>query len=338
MNAKTSLMLALAAGVAAPALAGNDFVQTAQKIEGQIHRAYINVRTGELTLTRPANTRVADFFVWNNHGDGSPDFNFFWGQDSNTRTTTSPAAFGTEAVSFGDIELNSTIDSITIGYYTTNIVDDATPGVDNLGAVWRFYDADGTNNDAAAQEVISITVTSGLPGTTDTVLGAGWFITLDLDSATSFELGDNDGVDFYGNVAGLTGADLDQDGLADFGYSQRFTQNQTGAKGVIGPFLQFGQNHRGNSAIDVDGDLNPDAMTSWGTLANWDWFNGPRFGTGGTYIGFFRFLGNPGPWGSWGLALQGPVAGDASLDLSRDGAFDLGDFFEFFGRYDIAGG
>ena len=247
MNAKSSLFLMLAAGAAVSSAAmagGNDpFAVNAiskSEIKG-IRHAYCDLTTGEWSFDQAPSTRDGDFSVYNANGTLNVLGGFF-GQDNPTSTSTSANKFGTEALSWGDAEFNMTVDQFEISY-ATNVPDDATPGVTDYGAIIRVYDGESGTADPDAVGVVTITV-DGLPGSTFTSGFAGWFVTFDLGSSGSFELGDTDGADFYGNPAGLTGIDEDEDGKADIGWSYEFVQNQA-TKGTCGPFICFGGNNGG---------------------------------------------------------------------------------------------
>lgn len=336
---KSSLVLMLAAGAAVSGAASAQ-VAEAIRMHGNVapaRHAYVNLATGEWTFdVRPAGTRVGDFDVFNNgHTPVDPvngPFGFFHGQDDATRTGTI-TALGTEVISWGDCELSSSIDQIEI-QYATNIVDDATPGVVGLDAIIRLYDQDGGNVDGAAVTTAEITI-EDIPGNNTTFAFGGWFVTADL--ATPVVLGDT----------AANGLDLDEDGRADIGFAYRFAQNQSVAKGTIGPIITMGGNHGGWFDLDFDGVVDKGAgvdypLGSAGTSDTlWHWTNGPTTLTAkGANLasGAWRFGGNPSAGGSRYMVLRGPVACDPILDLNGDGAFDLGDFFNFLGRFDIAGG
>lgn len=342
MNAKSSLFLMLAAGaaVSTTAMAGNDpFAVDAmpKSALNSIRHAWVDLKTGEWSFDVKPATRAGDFSVYN--ADGTLNvLGGFGVQDDATRTSTSISAFGTEMLSWGDAEFNMTVDSITIGY-GVNIADDATPGITGFDCVVRFYDNESGINDPTFDLTAAVTI-SGLPGSTFTSGYAGWYVTGTLDSLDAIELGDNDGVDFYGNPQLGVALDEDEDGKADFGWSYQWVQGQA-TKGNVGPFICYGGNMGGFYDADADGLIDKSGgvdypLNSAGcSSALWNWFNvAPHTSN----IGNFRWTGNPPPGATFNIDLAGPIPGDSVLDLDGNGAFDSGDFFNFLGRYDIAGG
>ncbi len=344
MNAKSSLFLMLAAGAAVSTSAmagGNDpyaiDAMPKSAING-IRHAWVDVKTGEWSFdVKPSTSRAGDFSVFN--ADGTLNvLGGFGVQDNSTSTSTSINKFGTEMLSWGDSEFNMTVDQIRIGY-ATNIADDATPGITGFGATIRTYDNESGINDPTWDNTAAITV-DGLPGSTFTSGYAGWYITLDLDSADAVELGDTDGSDFYGNPQLAVALDEDEDGKADIGWGYQWVQNQA-VKGNVGPFICYGGNFGGyydadgDGLIDKQGGVDYPLDSAGCSSALWNWFNVAPHASN---IGNFRWTGNPPPGATFNIAFRGPIPGDSVLDLNGDGAFDAGDFFNFLARFDVAGG
>lgn len=343
MNAKSSLFLMLAAGAAVSTAAmagGNDpFAINAMpksEIKG-IRHAWVDMTTGEWSFDQAPSTRDGDFSVYN----ADSTYNVLGGftlTDDATRTSTSINKFGTEMLSWGDSEFNMTVDQVVIAY-GTNVPDDATPGVTGFDAVIRVYDNESGTADPTFDQIVTLTI-GGIPGSTFTSGFAGWFVTADLGSANAFELGDTDGSDFYGNPGLAVAADEDEDGKADIGWSYAFNQAQA-TKGGAGPFIGFGGNMGGWYDADGDGLIDKQGgvdypLDSAGTSSHlWNWFNVAPHASN---IGNFRFTGSPPPGAVFNIEFRGPIPGDSVLDLNGDGAFDSGDFFNFLGRFDVAGG
>ncbi len=105
MKAKSTLVLALAAGAVSPAFAGNEPVLSngngdVLPIAGVKH-VYINLATGERVVSDFI-VRASVTPVWDNSlSDG-----FFHGLDNPNRSTATPSAappFGAEIVNWGDL-------------------------------------------------------------------------------------------------------------------------------------------------------------------------------------------------------------------------------------------
>lgn len=341
MNAKSNFLMIMAAGAAVSSAAmagGNDpFVMQGIPMSTvkAVRHAYFDMTTGEWSLDqRTSASRDGDFSVYNADGFAA----FYFGLDDPARTTTI-AKMGTEVLAWGDAENNMTVDQIVVTY-VTSVLDPEEDGETGFELVNRFYDGESGAADPDAQLIAAYTI-SGIPGSIDGVTAAGWILTIDLGSANAFELGDNDGSDFYGNPAGLTGFDEDNDGKGDIGWSYQFNQNQTNPQAVTGPVFSFGGNMGGWYDADNDGIIDKFGgidypLDSAGCSSHlWGWYNSPPHGVS---TGIWRFGGSPPAGATWNIQMRGPIAGDSVLDLNGDGVFDVGDLFSFLNRFDVAGG
>lgn len=317
--------------VAAGAVAG--LSATAQDVAldtiptSQIHsmrRAFVDLSTGEWSFDKVQSTsRVGDFGVFSSDSGVSSGLGFFL-LDDPTRTSTSIGKFGTEMLAWADTEFDMSVDQIVI-QYATNVPDSGAPGVDGYDCLIRVYDKESGYSDANSELVSTIRI-SGIPGSSFSSGYAGWIVTASLATTNSFELGDTDGVDYYGNPGLSSGTDEDGDGLADFGWSYQFEQNQA-VKGGCGPVLTRAYGGPGAEGVTCATGIIPGTFT---------WYNSPPHAAP---IFTFRIVGSPIPAGlSTGIEFRGPIPGCPALDLDHSGHFDLGDFFSFMNEFDIAGG
>jgi hypothetical protein len=216
---------------------------------------------------------------------------------------------------WGDIATDQVIDCVGITWstqYTDSDLDGdgLGDGVPGLGATWSWYDAEnGFDSSDTRLGLASLTLFNlpGMTGTFDPDLFATYTATVDLasslDSSLVFEIGDTDSIDGSGagNFNPGAGADLDGDGLADFGYALQYIRPGT---------------------VDFDGDGVPDGEPF------------PRRKTG------WRVAVPPGQPeqngdGSWSFVPDAPPAGqgvedafDIFIDFDNDGVFEpIGTFW-----------
>lgn len=250
---KKCLMMVLCAGACVSvAQAG----QTSQMEQSDIKQSvlagsvYCNLKTGERVVYRDIDFagRVGPERWANN--DSANNGNFFFGIDSPTRSTTSPAPrFGAEFLDTGDIAGTPGVGALVDGFQLSIASDIEGVGADGrvpgLDVVIWFYDNDNstTGNDTRATPNTGLRLTN-LPGTQGTA--NTWLLTYDLAGGNEIQLGDQD---------------VDGDGKLDFGYSLAFQQTQTARpKGSIGPTLAlpggFGYSNGVNSTSTSTGVTN----------------------------------------------------------------------------------
>jgi hypothetical protein len=122
---------------------------------------------------------------------------------------------------WGDIERNTKFDELGVRLVTFLTDSDATPGVIEGSSVKvRIYDNDDGFGDTRRLQIIELT-SGALPA--DTNGGAGTFFDVALPLPSSGELGDDGGVPNLGIRNPGAFADLDGDGLHDFGYEIEVT-------------------------------------------------------------------------------------------------------------------
>jgi hypothetical protein len=289
MKAKNALSLVLAAGVVTPALAdvSPTIAPRGTMAEKEIAHIYYNIATGEKVATllgdvRPSDNGVSPA-VWVAENT-LPCASF--GQTGGTAgVVDSPActtcftstATGQIFLDWGDVPTDQVVDCVGISWATQVLDvdldgDGVGDGVEGFGASYAWFDAENGFDSSATRLDANGFTFFNLPGDTNFMPGflAVYTATVDLaatfTSSIVFELGDTDSVD--GSGTGLfnpgSGADLDSDGLADFGYAIQYIQPGT---------------------VDFDGDGNPDgdplaaALTAWSLVTG----NGD-IGTDGSYI------------------------------------------------------
>jgi len=258
MKAKNALSLVLAAGVVTPALA--DVTPTlaprGTMAEKEIAHIYYNLATGEKVATllggvRPSDNGVSPAVWVAENTTPCVDFGITGGtsgvQDDPACTTCfTSTATGQIFLDWGDSPTDQVVDCVGISW-STQILDvdldgpDGVPdglgdGVEGAGATWAWFDAENGFDSSATRLGITGFTFFSLPGFTgpfDPNLLAVYTATVDLASTFSssivFEIGDTDSIDDAGT--GLfnpgAGADLDSDGLADFGYALQYIQPGT---------------------------------------------------------------------------------------------------------------
>lgn len=388
MKAKNALSLVLAAGVVTPALADAPSVAPRGTMaEKEVAHIYYNFATGEKVATLLGDVRPSDNgispAVWVAENTlPCADFGQTGGTsgvvDTNADNTTcfTSTCTGQIFLDWGDIPTDQVVDCVGISWSTQHLDTDTDgdglgDGVEGFGATWAWFDAEnGFDSSATRLDVTGFTFFSlpGNTGTFDPNLLTVYTATVDLaatfTSSIVFELGDTDSVDGSGN--GLfnpgAGADLDSDGLADFGYALQYIQPGT---------------------VDFDGDGTPDGDIANQQLTGWTLVTGNGdIGTDGSYIpetdvpgaqgiedafdifidfdddgvlepigtffyGGFACVGATGntPFAQFRMALYGPsdVANPCPADLfpvgGGDGVlnfFDLNQYLTFFNSGDLA--
>jgi len=239
----------------------------------QAAHIYYNIATGERVVTllgdgqsSPAagGTSVP---VWSSLAGGACDgqgqgstTSFFFVVDDNAGSSS--LATGVTVLDFGDIELDTVVDSVHVDWVTGHNDVDADSdgigdGVAGLAGEWTYWDAENGRNDRCVRLPLISFRFVDLPGN---IFGdgsvTGYSADIDLGSSftssLTFELGDSDG-DLQGaafgsndidtnsdgigdgvsianvdlDFDGLPDSDLDGDGLFDWGWSVRFFQPGT---------------------------------------------------------------------------------------------------------------
>jgi len=236
------------------------------KIEGYI---YVNMRTGEVVRTPagPSTRRGGEY--WRND-DIAGSCDLFMLQDLPSRDTaaTGRVKFGSAVMDWGDLPGGASVNGFDIAYATDVGVDPTGAGVAGFDVNIRFlddYDGELDPGGTGASGVSVITL-QDIPGGAGPGAPQGWVYIVDLEGS---------GLEFNWGSANLNG-----DGLHDFGYSYSFDQNQAGAKGVAGPFLVRPFSLGGTG-------------TATGSVDQLDWFNGGDDLTG--YTGPIWFGGGSCP-------------------------------------------
>jgi len=301
--------LSLIAACAGFAVCSNAHAEEPILAPDALHRAptvahvYINVRTGERTISStPTSTRseMLPRFV---NADTASNGNYFYGLDS-------PAASELEAVNWGDIPYDSTVDAFSFAYSTNILAPTPGPFVPGLAATLWWCDCDDGRNDPNAVPLWSFTVPNlaGVPAGGNGQVA--YIYTLDLEgSGFEFEIGDTDG-----SFVGYTGQSSTGCGntLADFSWSYRFHQGQTTPIGTIGPALALP-----DPSLGV-----PDVM---------DLFLNPGGTTHESYVRSVWFGGWPvAPYASTYMGLYGSNSRDCGpADFNADTIVDILDFLDF---------
>ncbi|MCC6675672.1 MAG: EF-hand domain-containing protein [Phycisphaerales bacterium] len=316
---------------------------------------YINARTGERIETLAPASRRGEVF-WQN-SDIAGSCSYFYGQDRPTRDESlGRVKFGSTVVDWGDVAGPAVVDGFD--FAMVGNIEPEEPGsiVEGFGIRVGFLERyDSRVNPGGpvtepggagpAFETAAITLMDFYRGTGScSDFWCSWAYTVDLEgSGLEFTIGDT--------ASGL-GGDLDGDGLADFGYSFSFIQNQREPKGIVGCFLVRPASLGGGG-------------TATGVVDSFSWFNSLT----GPYQDYYADLDFGGgacpatPYASFYMNLYGPVAPspcdaidyngdglidfgdyleflnrferqDASADLTEDGVIDFGDWLEFYNRYD----
>ncbi len=324
MKAKNALSLVLAAGVVTPALAD---LSPAPAPKGtmateRVAHIYYNVATGEKVATmlnsqvRPVNDVSTP--VWTANNDlpcaafGQTGGTAGIIDDPNNPDLFTSTATGQIILDWGDVAPDTVVDCI-ITDFATQIEDvdtgmGAGAGVVGFGAVYAVFDAENGFDSAATRLDLAAFIVDTLPGDVppnDPNLLAVYELTLDLvPDSFQFEIGDTDSVDGSGNgnFNPGSGADLDTDGLADFGYALQFIQP--------GTFDFDNADGDDDTSTGVDGDENAQALTGWGIVVG----DGEVSADGNTYTN------GPGDTGA-------EDAFDVLIDDTMGGLENLGTFF-----------
>jgi len=275
-----TLALTALCGTAAPAMgAPTPHVQPELAPRGTmqselIAHIYYNIATGEKVATllggaRPADNNVSPAVWIADNTAPCADFGITStavGTVDNPDCTTcfSSTATGQIFLDWGDIPADTVIDCVGVEWNSCLSDTDANgdgigDGVEGFGATWTWFDAEnGFDSSDTRLPLVSLTL-HDLPawidtGTTFCELHSRYTATIDLagtcSSSMVFEIGDTDSFD--GSGSGLfnpgAGADLDSDGLADFGYALQYIQPGT---------------------VDFDGDGVPDGDPAAADTTAW---------------------------------------------------------------------
>jgi len=284
-----ALLVALCTGAAA-GTDGAAPIEPAQDVrtiaEKPVAHIYYNIATGERVATlldgvRPSDNGVSPA-VWLSdnsvpcaaQGQTAGTSGIMDTPDCTTCFTST--ATGQIFLDWGDIRADTVVDCVGITWATQHqdvdldgpggVPDGIGDGVEGFGATWAWFDAEnGFDSGATRLGVNGFTFFSlpGFVGTIDPNLVAVYTATVDLASTFSsslvFEVGDTNSIDDTPGGTGLfnpgAGADLDSDGLADFGYALQFIQPGT---------VDFDDADGDNDpTTGVDGDPDAAAITAW---------------------------------------------------------------------------
>jgi len=275
-----SLIVLLAAGSAAagpqvqPELAPGGTMQSEP-----VAHIYYNIATGEKVATLLSGVRPADNgaspAVWiadntapcADFGITSATVGLMEDPDCTTCFSTGT---GWTYLDWGDAPTDTVVDCVGITW-SSQVPDVDTDGdgvgdgVEGFGATWSWYDAEnGFNSTATRLDITGFTFVNlpgDISGLADSDLFATYYATVDLaasfSSSLAFEIGDTDSIDDSGTgqFNPGAGADLDTDGLADFGYSLRYF--------LPGRFDLDNADGDDNPYTGVDGDPNAAADSGW---------------------------------------------------------------------------
>jgi hypothetical protein len=205
MKVKTSLGLAMAAGLACSALANEPITTTPTRVDKFVGHVYINLATGEYSITYSGGRSGAP--VWSNTNLCAGT----WSWNDWTGPTTQ------EAIDWGSIDNDTVIDGYQFAY-STNLPDLQWSGIPGFDSINYFYDDylgfGSTGTVAAAFQV------GPLPGASDVPVW-GWWVTVDLAGGNEFT---------------LSGDDVRcGDGLHEFGWGCAYNIPMTGY--MTGPIL-----------------------------------------------------------------------------------------------------
>lgn len=271
---------------------------------------------------------------------------------------------------WGDIPTDTVVDCVGITWGsqvrdTDSDADGVGDGVAGFGATWAWFDAEnGFDSSATRLDITGFTLLDlpGFVGTFDPNVIATYTATVDLaasfTSSIVFEIGDTDSIDNSGT--GLfnpgAGADLDSDGLPDFGYAMQYIQPGTvdfDSDGVPdgdpdNAGLTGWQLVTGNGDIGADGSYTPetDIPGAQGIEDAFDIFvdtnsDGILESIGTFFYGGFGCVGPTGntPFSQFYLKLYGPNqfphvdCGDFHPPGAGDGVlnfFDVAAFLDLF--------
>jgi hypothetical protein len=333
MKAKSTLVLALAAGAVTPAFAGNEPVLSngagdVLPIAGVKH-VYINLATGERVVSDFI-VRASPNAVW----DNTQSDTFFHGLDNPNRSTAdalSRPAFGAEIVNWGDLRPagranagNTRIDGYEVAYATGvggpggDVNGD---GIIGYGLVSSFYENDFGFNGAGSSGVrgiiaIEIADIAGNWFTGTTGFG-GWIYTIDLEGTTlAFNLADSANGD----------VDVNGDGFPNFSYGYQMVQDQTTTpKAVTGPFLVRPAGVPGGLPVTAPGAATGDENAV-------DWYKAARTATNIAATGLFNTdaanNATAQPYAATHISLFSPCA-LRGADYDGSGFVDSDDFVLF---------
>lgn len=349
---------------------------------------YFNVGTGERLMTmidavglegeEEPSTVWEEIWVIGGPATGCPDENMILFYQLDIPGGTPGLNISPELLDWADIPMDTVVDCVQVHWITDHADTDTNSdsfadGVEGFGATWTFWDGMNGRESSlkhTAEPIIDFTFYS-LPGEYPPDPATVAFYTADVDlgaNSLSFEFGDTDSdmqeaavhnprFDLRDNDSdGIPDIDIDQDGLADWGWSLDFTQpgtrdldnadgdsdSQTGIDGDVNDFAMAGVVY--GLAQPGEAIFDPESET-------WDWVPGPgapvtedAFGLiwpNGSYTGPFFFGGfscDPFmPSADFAIVLYGPKVeggikcGDlaGSPDGSPDGILNFADVSAF---------
>ena len=292
---KRLLIVAAIGLIAAPAFAGPDVLP----VTGMRDAIY-NMATGEVTA--PTGNERYGASVW----ASTQRTGYFFGQQSDGEGITTldwgdiagPQAIGGFAISYStDVELPNTIDCVVMFFADEN----------GFNSVDRTY-------------LAGFDITE-LPTADPAGAWNGWTVTLDLDA----------------NFASFTidGADLDTDGLMDFGYTYWFHNLTPTTENATGPTMAGDPNAIPQTAPGIENVF--DYFTD-PNLENYEatyWFGGTPYAQ--FYMELFDHEGNdpvpscPNPGASGNYCT-------ADIDGSADCIVDLADLAQLLANYGMTSG
>jgi len=333
MSHAPTLVVLLAAGSAAagprvlPELAPRGTMQSEL-----VAHIYYNIATGEKVATllggaRPADSGVSPAVWIADNTTPCADFGISSPTVGVVDCPNCPPCFcsssGTAQIflDWGDMPSDTVIDCVGITWSSQHQDSDTDgdgigDGVEGLGATWAWFDAENGFDSSDTRLGLTGFYLFSLPGDHTGLAGSDQFATytatVDLastfSSSIAFEIGDTDSVD--GSGTGIfnpgAGADLDSDGLADFGYAMQYVQPGT---------VDF-DNADGDddSTTGVDGDPLAAAPTGWLLVTG----NGDVSADGTTYTPETDIPGAQGIEDAY----------DIFIDFDRDGVLEpLGTFW-----------
>jgi len=217
---------------------------------------YYNLATGEKVATllggvRPADNGVSPAVWIADNTTPCVDFGITGTtsgvmDDPDCTTCFDSTATGQIYLDWGDIPTDQVVDCVGITWASDvqdvdldgpdGVPDGLGDGVEGFGATWAWFDAENGFDSSATRRGITGFTFFSLPGWTgswEPYLLPVYTATIDLattfSSSIVFEIGDTDSID--GSGTGLfnpgAGADMDSDGLADFGYAMQYIQPGT---------------------------------------------------------------------------------------------------------------
>ena len=338
MTASSSLRMALVAGIAGSAAAGNTpttLEPSAQQIKHGAH-IYFNIGTGEKITTlietgdaqRPVDG-IEGTEIWiADSGAQCLDFGYstshYYGlDDPNTPTTSLGLTTGAIMFDWGDIAADTVVDCVQIHWITNHQdtdtdSDSIADGIEGFMGTWTYWD--GMNGrspqmDCTAIPLVSIGFWSlqGEPPLGDPNDEFVWFYTADIDlgatfsSSLTFEIADSDGdlqgAAFASDIRFPVELDADSDSIPDWDHDQDGLADW----GWSIQYVQPGTADVDNADSDSDTTTGIDGNIADGATA------GVSFGSPTPGHPEFDSIG-----GGWNWVSDGPTAG------ATEDAFTLG--------------